>query len=198
MNWNSVVLWSGWKEIFSPSIRLKKLKTYKGSNFWASIVDLTDDGEMYSIPKFSPPLHQSCLKLMCPSFLFPWGPSTFPLQMIYQLGAKLAGHRYVTDVGSCTSDDKAAEEGRSFYPQIPLIFQDTSLHKYTRYLIMIFWQLTSIDYTSSISVLEKLKILGKIECLDEGFCGKKKVSLGPTFVFKQGFIWYGSGFHAAL
>ena len=146
------------------------------------------NGEMYSIPKFSPPLHQSCLKLMCPSFLFPWEPSTFPLQMIYQLGAKLAGHRYVTDVGSCTSDDKAAEEGRSFYPQIPLIFQDTSLHKYTRYLIMIFWQLTSIDHTS-ISVLEKLEILGKIECLDEGFCGKKKVSLGPTFVFKQGFIW---------
>ena len=63
---------------------------------------------MYSIPKFSPALHQSYLKLMCPSFLFPRVPSTFPLQMIYQLGAKLAGHRYVTDVGSCTSDDKAA------------------------------------------------------------------------------------------
>ena len=26
----------------------------------------------------------------------------------------------------------------AFYPEIPLIFQDTSLHKYTRYLIMIY------------------------------------------------------------
>ena len=83
---------------------------------------------MYSIPKFSPALHQSYLKLMCPSFLFPRVPSTFPLQMIYQLGAKLAGHRYVTDVGSCTSDDRAGEGRGSFYPEIPLIFQDTSLH----------------------------------------------------------------------